>query len=43
MPDDDHEITPRHHGEETALFRLGVIDALTRRTLEASQRAPPAR
>ena len=32
MPDDEHEITPRNHGED-----------ITGRTLEASQRAPPAR
>ena len=33
MSDDDHEIRPRDHGEEIALFRFGVIGALTRRTL----------
>ena len=33
MSDDDHEIHPRDHGEEIALFRFGVIGALTRRTL----------
>ena len=31
MPDDDHEIRPRDHGEEIALFRFGVIGALTLR------------
>lgn len=29
MPDDDPEIRPRDHGEEVALFRYGVIGALT--------------
>ena len=33
MSNDDHEIRPRDHGEEIALFRFGVIGALTRRTL----------
>jgi transposase InsO family protein len=33
MSNDDHEICPRDHAEEIALFRFGVIGALTRRTL----------
>lgn len=40
MPDDDHEISPRDHGEEIALFRFGVIGALTRRTLERGGATP---
>ena len=34
MPDDDHhEIRPRDHREEIALFRFGVIGALTQSAL----------
>ena len=33
MPDDAHEIRPLDHGEEVALFRFGVIGALTRREM----------
>jgi hypothetical protein len=37
MHDDDPEIRPRDHGEEVALFRFGVIGALTQRQLARGQ------
>lgn len=44
MPDDDHhQLSPRDHGEEIALFRFSVIGALTQSVLARSAARAEAR